>query len=139
MPSELELTLDFSQFCQFALGSYSHQLNEMSFSIYKFENLVAKKTSTILDYEVTLERIDQGNISFAEDELYSTVGFRILLDRKSEKYLINFYLPSLIFVIVSWMSFLIPPDVIPGRMGLLIKLLLVLVNMFNTVVRTWMK
>ena len=108
MPSALEQNFGFSQFCQFALGSYSHKFNEMSFSIYKFENLVAKKTSTILDYDVTLERIDQGNISFAEDELYSTVGFRILLTRRFKKYLTNFYLPSLIFVIVSWMSFFDP-------------------------------
>ena len=38
-----------------------------------------------------------------------------------------------LFVIVSWISFLIPMDVIPGRMGLLVTLFLVLVNIFNTV------
>jgi hypothetical protein len=37
------------------------------------------------------------------------------------------------FVIVSWISFLIPMDVIPGRMALLVTLFLVLVNIFNTV------
>ncbi|QQP40151.1 Gammaaminobutyric acid receptor subunit deltalike, partial [Caligus rogercresseyi] len=31
-----------------------------------------------------------------------------------------------------WISFLIPMDVIPGRMGLLVMLFLVLVNIFNT-------
>ena len=34
---------------------------------------------------------------------------------------------------VSWISFVVPPDVIPGRMGLLITLFLVLVNIFNSV------
>ena len=38
-----------------------------------------------------------------------------------------------LFVIVSWISFLIPMDVIPGRMALLVTLFLVLVNIFNTV------
>ena len=38
-----------------------------------------------------------------------------------------------LFVVVSWISFVVPPDVIPGRMGLLITLFLVLVNIFNSV------
>ena len=44
----------------------------------------------------------------------------------------NLVLPGL-FVIVSWISFLIPMDVIPGRMALLVTLFLVLVNIFNNV------
>jgi hypothetical protein len=31
-----------------------------------------------------------------------------------------------LFVVVSWISFVVPPDVIPGRMALLITLFLVL-------------
>ena len=34
---------------------------------------------------------------------------------------------------VSWISFLIPPDIVPGRMALLITLFLVLINIFNNV------
>ena len=34
---------------------------------------------------------------------------------------------------VSWISFLIPPDIVPGRMTLLITVFLVLVNIFNTI------
>jgi len=34
---------------------------------------------------------------------------------------------------VSWISFVVPPDIIPGRMALLVTLFLVLVNIFNTV------
>ena len=36
-------------------------------------------------------------------------------------------------VIVSWISFLIPAEIIPGRMALLVTLFLVLVNIFNNV------
>ncbi len=38
-----------------------------------------------------------------------------------------------LFVVVSWISFVVPPEVIPGRMALLITLFLVLVNIFNSV------
>ena len=33
----------------------------------------------------------------------------------------------------SWISFLVPPEVIPGRMAMLVTLFLVLVNIFNNV------
>ena len=49
------------------------------------------------------------------------------------KYLIIYYLPSGLFVVVSWVSFLIPPEVVPGRMAMLITLFLVLINIFNIV------
>ena len=118
------------------LGSYSHGLHEMTFHIHKFKNLVPTESSTVLDYDVSLQDVNGWNETYGDGERYSFVGFKILLTREYGKYLINFYLPSLIFVLVSWISFLIPPDVIPGRMGLLITLLLVLINLFNTVVGT---
>ena len=37
------------------------------------------------------------------------------------------------FVVTSWVSFLIKPEVVPGRMGLLVTLFLVLINIFNSV------
>ena len=49
------------------------------------------------------------------------------------RYLYIYYLPSGLFVVVSWVSFLIPPEVVPGRMALLITLFLVLTNIFNTI------
>ena len=67
------------------------------------------------------------------EEKYSRVGFRIKLRRHYLTCVIKYYMPSTIFVLVSWISFLIPPDVIPGRMGLLITLLLVLINLFNSI------
>jgi divalent metal cation (Fe/Co/Zn/Cd) transporter len=35
--------------------------------------------------------------------------------------------------VTSWASFLIPPEVVPGRMAMLITLFLVLINIFNSV------
>ena len=37
------------------------------------------------------------------------------------------------FVIVSWVSFLVKPEVVPGRMAMLVTLFLVLINIFNSV------
>ena len=55
--------------------------------------------------------------------------------RYSHKTLIQEYFLRFtgLFVVVSWISFMVPPDVIPGRLTLLITLFLVLVNIFNSV------
>ena len=57
----------------------------------------------------------------------------MVLNRNSLKYIINYYLPSGLFVLVSWVSFLIPPEIVPGRMTLLVTIFLVLINIFNNV------
>jgi len=63
----------------------------------------------------------------------SLTGFNVDITRHYSKYLIVYYLPSGLFVLVSWTSFIIPPEVVAGRMGLLITILLCLVNIFNVI------
>ena len=121
------------QDCNFELGSYSHQSFEMAFTVYKFNDLLEEESATVLDYDARIEQLEAWNSTYGKGEKYSLVGFKIKLKRAYKPYVINFYMPSTIFVMVSWISFLIPPDVIPGRMGLLITLLLVLINLFNSI------
>ena len=39
------------------------------------------------------------------------------LERHFMSYIITYYLPSGLFVVVSWISFLIPPDIVPGKLS----------------------
>lgn len=57
----------------------------------------------------------------------------IKLSRCVSPYLLNVYLPTAIFVVMSWVSFLIPTDVVPARIVLLVTLCLVIINTFNNV------
>ena len=52
----------------------------------------------------------------------------MILTRRMSHYMITYYLPSSLFVVVSWTSFLIPSEDIQGRMALLVTLFLVLVS-----------
>merc|ERR1711953_1227914 len=63
----------------------------------------------------------------------SLTGFNVDISRQYHKHLVVYYIPSGLFVLISWTSFIIPPDVVAGRMGLLITVLLCLVNIFNVV------
>ncbi len=41
----------------------------------------------------------------------------MVLVRHVSHYIINYYLPSGLFVVVSWISFLVPSEIIPGKDG----------------------
>merc|ERR1711971_288156 len=55
------------------------------------------------------------------------------MGRKQMQFVVQVYLPSAMFVIVSWVSFMVKPEVVPGRMAMLVTLFLVLINIFNSV------
>ena len=93
------------------------------------------------EYDIELLQLDEAekNIEYQFPFLYQTstlpvAGFKIKLSRKSWKYLLTYYLPSTIIVIISWTSFCIPPTSYPARTGLLIPTLLVLVSIFTNVI-----
>ena len=49
---------------------------------------------------------------------YSVAGFKLNMERKMTHYVITYYLPSGLFVVVSWASFLIPSDDIQVKIDL---------------------
>lgn len=117
--------------CQFQVGSY-----------YDTEKTVVCKSRYI--YDESRQRSLQHFIEFEElpdkdksvglpSGTYAACGFQVRLVRKTMQYLVQVYLPSCMFVVVSWVSFLIKPEVVPGRMALLVTLFLVLINIFNSV------
>jgi hypothetical protein len=55
----------------------------------------------------------------------------MLLYRELNAYILETYLPTTMFVIISWGSFLVKPEVVPGRMVLLVTNLLSLITLFE--------
>ena len=108
----------------------------------KFSHQVLKyndtRKNTILDYQVEIYPLKPEDRTYIWLNIgnYSLTGFEMKLQRHYMKYLFNYYLPSGLFVIVSWSSFLIPPEIVPGRMTLLVTLFLVLINIFNNITIT---
>lgn len=48
------------------------------------------------------------------------------------RFLVSWFTPTGLLVLISWISFFIPPDLVPGRMALLVTIFLMLVNIDNT-------
>lgn len=64
---------------------------------------------------------------------HSTARMIITMSREIRSHLVESYLPSTLFVIMSWGSFVVMPEIVPGRMVLLVTTLLSLVTMFDTI------
>ena len=76
-------------------------------------------------------RFDTLNMNIMEESAgsaFSIAGFTVFLTRVSKSHLSNTYLPSGVLTFISFVGFLIPVDMIPGRMSLLVTIFLMLVN-----------
>ena len=58
------------------------------------------------------------------------VGFKLKMMRVKQPYLLKYYFPCVAIVVVTQISFYIPPDAIPGRIALLVTQFLTLTNLF---------
>merc|ERR1719206_223856 len=66
-----------------------------------------------------------------EEKNYSMYGVEILLTRSLYPFIISVYIPSTLLVMLSWISFYLPPDL--PRLFLLLLTILILINMLSTV------
>ena len=86
-----------------------------------------------LQYDINITEIKLSERMYYGDmsgQVWATCGFKIELTRKKGQIFLQVYLTSFMLVVVAWMSFIIPPDVVPGRMGLLVTVFLMLINIF---------
>ena len=125
------------QECLFKLTTYIHDVRHVVLKLDFLSNITAEGAYINLDYNFKIEPYTE-NITYADwdNQTFSTAGFKLILDRHYTRYVTSYYCPSLLFVIVSWISFTIPPDIVPGRMALLITVLLVAVNLFGSEIQT---
>ena len=66
----------------------------------------------------------------------SVSGFYLVLNRKYESYIWLYFAPCFLMVCTSWISFSVSAEVVPGRLGLLLTILLMLINMDNSISQT---
>ena len=63
---------------------------------------------------------------------YSQTGFTLVLRRSETTFFFNTFLPTFLLTIMSFIGFLIPVELVPGRMSLIVTLFLMFVNIKST-------
>ena len=95
------------------------------------EVLIINDTTTQFNFEISLL---EPFASMCENARFSATGISLKLSRKrSGVPYSSFFIPTGTFTVVSMVSFLIQPDAVPGRMGLIVTLLLISSNVYAQV------
>jgi len=122
--------------CFLKVSSFGH-FNESVF----FNTTGSQPPDTFLDprkiqhYNVTLRYIEDLEESWdTKGKFYSTAGIRLVLKHQPMKSLLVYFLPTSMFTITSWFSFLLPPTSYPARTSLLVTIFLCQIGIFNAVV-----
>ena len=146
-PVELTLTCPLFKFekypldeqaCEVMIGSYQYDDTEMRYAgVISYE----KQKQRPLQYQVKgVKQLKATDSVFAAKEYwlskngslkgdfynYSRLVAHIELERSIQTHVMATYLPSSLFVVSSWIGFVIDPDAVPGRIALSVMLLLVL-------------
>ena len=115
--------------CIFRVGSFAHH-NEVVICNSSLD-YPDDSNQRSLQYIVDLQDLPLQYQSWISPEhSWATCGFSIELKRTKTQMIIQVYLPSTSLVIISWFSFILNPNVVPGRMGMLLTIFLVLINIF---------
>ena len=93
----------------------------------------------VRDYEVEVEYL-KGNDTVQLDDLqssdafYSVVGLKLTFETMYMRYMWVYYLPTSMFTVTSWVSFLLPPTSYPARTSLLVTVFLCQIGLFNAMI-----
>ena len=127
-----------TQKCYFQMYSQSYDYTEIHVDSAYWEE--SKYVEKVTNYRVEVQSLDHYNhahvVTYGENEneiVHNAGGLTILLIRHSRTFIMKYYMPCGAVVITSWVSFLIPPDIIPGRIGLLVTLFLVGMTIFSSI------
>uniref|UniRef100_H3DE86 Glycine receptor, alpha 4a n=1 Tax=Tetraodon nigroviridis TaxID=99883 RepID=H3DE86_TETNG len=107
------------QTCTMQLESFGYTMNDLIFE-WLSENPVQVADDLTLPQFVLKEEKDLGYCTkyYNTEGKFTCIEVKFHLERQMGYYLIQMYIPSLLIVILSWVSFWINMDAAPARVGL---------------------
>ncbi|TRY78074.1 hypothetical protein TCAL_09458 [Tigriopus californicus] len=122
------------QTCKFALSSLSSPEELMHF---EFDVSTSQQNNRLQMYELNIKPFtDPSDLRWEYPAAnYSICGFHVKMRRISSTYILIYYVPCTGMVLVSWISFLVDPNIVPGRTALLVTIFLVLTTIFSGIQR----
>ena len=113
-----------SSFCQLRMGGESSNMAfKWKMGTKKNENF---RSFHISDIVADVSLADVKNVISTNTK----IGFDIRVTRSLKPYILKYYIPCIAIVVMSQLSFLIPLDSLPGRVGLVVTQFLTLMSLF---------
>ena len=85
------------------IGSYVYDTRHLKFETILNYNAIGKKT--VLDYHLAIDVLKEEDLqwySSGSNLNFSLAGFEMQFERHATKYIVEFYLPSGLLVVTSW-------------------------------------
>ena len=102
--------------------------------LQKFETIASAHNEGLQNekFDVMIEPLVYKILVTEANETFSLSGFELVMARSLTPFLMNVYIPTYLLTSASFIGFLIPVDMVPGRMALLVTIFLMLVNMSSS-------
>ena len=150
--TQVTCKMDFSGFpfdshtCIWKFRSYYENVNtellQISLVQYEEDATLATKdesikmTSKLLPFDIEISYGEEGRFESIgrENKSMAYVQFKFIRnDEGRQKLITGYYIPTGLFATLSMISYLIKPEIVPGRMGMLVVLFLICTNIYSTV------
>ncbi|XP_007433624.1 glycine receptor subunit alpha-4 [Python bivittatus] len=107
------------QTCTMQLESFGYTMNDLIFEWEKEQEAVQVADGLTLPQFILRDEKDLGSCTKSYNTgQFTCIEVKFHLERQMGYYLIQMYIPSLLIVILSWVSFWINMDAAPARVGL---------------------
>ena len=133
-----------TQKCKFMIGTDTATVEDLVFSstLTTSSNVKTRDHGEVghfREFSVSLNEVS-ANVTWnklaslgTKKNLYNVIGFEIILSRIGTPYMLSYFLPAFGMSCIGSMSFLIMPESVPGRIALLLTLMLLLISFFNAI------
>ena len=112
------------QNCVLSMSSTAHSSEDIVFNLVSVRDFTKEKGDA---HQYIHEIAAEADDKFGK----SRFGFSLRLRRKIFPFLLKSYLPTCLLVMISWISFFIPCQMVPGRVALLVTGFLMIINISN--------
>ena len=127
--------------CDLRLTSFIHGKDTMQFLANRrvvpdvfYKKAESRRTQ---GYDVKVKYLADNTVAIGEfiPGNFSIVGIRIDFEGRSKQYLFNYFVPTTMFTVTSWFSYLLPPTSYPARTSLLVTIFLCQIGIFTSAIK----
>jgi len=121
-----------TQNCNVTMKSFAFSTRQINLRWRDGIGALLAKSIDVHNFDIALETYPDF-LQTTKSNNFTALTFGLKLRRKLSYHVIQTYIPSTMFTIVSWLSHLVPPESTPGRMAICVTTLLTVTAMFGAV------
>ena len=127
--------------CDLRITSFVHGIDTMKFLPNRgvvpdvfYKKAESRRTQ---GYDVKVKYLEDNTVAFGEfiPGNFSIVGIQIDFEGRSKQYIYNYFVPTTMFTVTSWFSYLLPPTSYPARTSLLVTIFLCQIGIFTSAIK----